>query len=249
MQIWAFAMGSVLAVSALSFAGAAALLWERAKIERSLLFLVSFAVGSLFGAAFLHLLPEAFARLGGGSRTPFLVIAGLLAFFALEKFIRWRHCHVPAEEGHVHPMAVMNLVGDAAHNLVDGVLIGAAYGASVPAGLATTLAVMLHEIPQEIGDLGVLLRGGFPARRALLFNFFSSLAAFAGAAFSLVLGPRIDGYAAAMLPLTAGGFLYVAGSDLIPELHHEVEASRSLVQMAAIVLGVAVMAALLALEG
>lgn len=137
----------------------------------------------------------------------------------------------------------MNLVGDAAHNLLDGMVIAAAYLVSIPAGVVTTVAVMLHEIPQEIGDFGVLVYGGFEPKKALLYNFVSGLAAVVGAILSLVIGTQVEGYAAYLLPLTAGSFIYIAGSDLIPELHHHhsYPASKSVWQLVMILLGVGVM--------
>src|SRR5690606_7506091 len=126
--------------------------------------------------------------------------------------------HGHAHHGHAHhdhaaPFATMNLVGDAAHNLIDGMIVAAAYLVSIPAGVVTTLAVMFHEIPQEIGDFGVLVYGGYEPRKALLYNFLSGLTAVLGAVLALVIGARVEGFADYLLPITAGAFLYVAGSD------------------------------------
>jgi zinc and cadmium transporter len=142
----------------------------------------------------------------------------------------------------------MNLVGDTVHNLIDGMLIGGSYAVSIPVGITTTIAVILHEIPQEIGDFGVLLHGGLNINRALVFNFLSALTAVLGAVISLVIGPHVEGYAVALLPIAAGGFLYIAGSDLIPELQHDVKVSTSLWQFILIILGVGIMAVLIFLE-
>jgi zinc and cadmium transporter len=137
----------------------------------------------------------------------------------------------------------MNLVGDAVHNLIDGMIVAAAYLVSVPAGVVTTLAVMLHEIPQEIGDFGVLVYGGYSPRKALLYNFISGLFAVVGAVIALVVGTQVEGFADYLLPITAGAFLYVAGSDLIPELNqrHSHSAAKSVWQLVMMVLGVGVM--------
>jgi zinc and cadmium transporter len=142
----------------------------------------------------------------------------------------------------------MNLVADGVHNLIDGMLIGASYLASLPLGFATTAAVVLHEIPQEIGDFGVLLHSGFSKRRALLFNFCSASLAIVGALIALLVGTRIEGFTQWMLPLTAGGFIYIAGSDLLPELHKELELLRSALQLAAMGTGVGLMLLLALLE-
>ena len=145
-------------------------------------------------------------------------------------------------------MAYVNLVSDGVHNLLDGLIIGASYLVSVPIGLATTLAVALHEVPQEQGDFGILVHAGFTPRRALLMNFLSAILAFVGVVVSLAIGPNVTDYALFMLPLTAGGFIYIAGSDLIPELHRERELSGSLAQFAVMVLAIGLMFLLLLLD-
>src|SRR3989337_3691952 len=152
MELWIYAIGSVILVSALSFIGILSLLFDRERLNKMLLFLVSFAIGALFGDAFIHLLPESFEKLGANLTTSLFIVLGILIFFVMEKFIRWRHCHIHAPEGHPHPVAVMNLIGDGVHNLIEGMLIGASYTVSIPIGISTTLAIILHEIPQEIGD-------------------------------------------------------------------------------------------------
>jgi zinc and cadmium transporter len=148
----------------------------------------------------------------------------------------------------VHPFVTMNLLGDTVHNFIDGMLIGASFLVSVPIGVSTTIAIILHEIPQEIGDFSVFLHGGLAFKKALLFNFLSALAAFLGAISSLIIGERLQGFGLMLLPIAAGGFLYIAGSDLIPELHHETKISTSIIQFISIILGVGVMVLLLLLE-
>ncbi len=248
MELWLYTIGSVVLVSTISFVGILTLLFDRERLNKMLLFLVSFAVGGLFGDAFIHLLPESFEKLGTKLTTSLFIVFGILLFFVLEKFIRWRHCHIPTSEEHPHPLVTMNLIGDSVHNFIDGMLIGASYIVSIPIGITTTIAIILHEIPQEIGDFGVLVHGGLPIKKALLFNFMSASVAAIGAIISLAIGTHIEGYTAALLPITAGGFLYIAGSDLIPELHHEVRASRSLWQLISIMLGVGIMAILALVE-
>jgi zinc and cadmium transporter len=205
-------------------------------------------VGGLFGDAFIHLLPESFQELGTNLSVSLYVISGILIFFVLEKFLRWRHCHIPTSEEHMHPLATINLVGDAVHNLIDGMLVGASYMVSLPIGIATTLAVIMHEIPQEVGDFGVLIHAGLSVKKALALNFLSALTAMLGVILAIVMGSEIEGFSLSLLPIAAGGFLYIAGSDLIPELHHEVKVSRSLLQFVMILLGVGVMALLTILE-
>lgn len=246
MEVWLYTVISVTIVSLISQVGLFTLSLSRDRLQRITLYLVAFAVGGLFGNSFIHLLPEAFHHNDSPLATSLLIVVGILIFFVLEKFLRWRHCHVTEHQVH-HPMATLNLVSDALHNLIDGVLIAATFSVSIPLGLTTAMAIVLHEIPQEIGDFGVLVHSGMTVRRALLFNFLSASVAMVGAIAVLAFGPNIRQVIEAMIPVTAGGFLYIAGSDLIPELQHDVKISNSLGQFVCIILGVAVMAALAAL--
>lgn len=244
MGVWLNSLISVFIVSVISLVGIFTLIINKNKLNKILLYLVSFSAGALFGGAFLHLLPEAAEEHGLTTQIALYLILGILIFFILEKFIHWRHCHIPTSKKHSHPVAVMNIVGDGLHNLIDGMVIAGSYLASPALGIATTIAVVLHEIPQEIGDFGVLLHAGWSKLKALFFNFLSALMAVIGAIISLMIGTNIEGYLLFLLPLTAGGFIYIAGSDLIPELHKESSASKSFIQFAFIVLGVLVMASL-----
>ena len=248
MVAWIYSIVSVFLISLVSLIGVLALSLNRDRLAKLTLFLVSLAVGGLFGDAFIHLLPESFQELGTNLSVSLYVISGILIFFVLEKFLRWRHCHIPTSEEHMHPLATINLVGDAVHNLIDGMLVGASYMVSLPIGIATTLAVIMHEIPQEVGDFGVLIHAGLSVKKALALNFLSALTAMLGVILAIVLGSEIEGFSLSLLPIAAGGFLYIAGSDLIPELHHEVKVLRSLLQFVMILLGVGVMALLIFLE-
>ncbi|MCX6790762.1 MAG: ZIP family metal transporter [Candidatus Gribaldobacteria bacterium] len=243
--IWFYTLISVVIVSLISLVGVFFLSFSKEKLKGILLYLVSFAVGGLFGDAFIHLLPEAFKRMPGDFFLPLYILLGILIFFVVEKVIRWRHCHIPEHQHHCQPAATMNLVGDGIHNFIDGVLIAASFSLSFPIGLATSLAVILHEIPQEIGDFGVLVHSGFSVKRALFYNFLSALTAVLGAVLALLIGEKINNFAQIMMPIAAGGFIYIAGSDLIPELHHDVNVKNSLKQLLALLLGVGVMLALL----
>ena len=243
-----FTLGSVILVSLLSLVGILTLSFNRARLRKLLIFMVAFAVGALFGDVFIHLLPESFEKIGANLTTALLVISGFLVFFILEKFIRWRHVGSAAGEKQVRPVVTMNLIGDAAHNLIDGMLIAASYMVSVPIGITTTLAILLHEIPQEIGDFGILVHGGLSVRKALLFNLMAATLAIFGALITLVIGEQFRDFAAYLLPLTAGGFIYIAGPDLIPELQQERKISVSVVQLIALLLGIAIMALLTLLE-
>ncbi|MDD5191019.1 MAG: ZIP family metal transporter [Dehalococcoidales bacterium] len=248
-MVAAYAFLSVFIVSLVSLIGVIFLSFQGPKLQKALLFLVSFAVGGLIGDAFIHLVPQAYAELGDTLTTALLIMGGVMLFFALEKFIRWRHCHVPTSEQHVHPVATLNLVGDGVHNLIDGMLIGASYMVNIPLGITTTLAVLLHEIPQEIGDFSILVHAGFSTKKALLFNFLTALTSLVGAGISLLIGTRLGNYSSVMLAVTAGGFIYIAGSDLIPELHDQSDnLSVSILQFFAIVGGIGLMSLLLLVE-
>ncbi|MBI4378363.1 MAG: ZIP family metal transporter [Nitrospinae bacterium] len=247
-MIYTLTIGSVILISIVSLIGILFISLDRNKMQKILHFLVSFAVGGLFGDAFIHLLPESFEKLGSNLFTSLSIVLGILIFFILEKFIRWRHCHITSSDEHLHAEVTLNIIGDGVHNLIDGILVGASYLTSIPIGITTTFAVILHEIPQEIGDFGVLVNGGFSVRKALVFNLLSAVTSILGAIISLVIGPQIQGYSLFMLPVTAGGFIYIAGSDLIPELQHDVNLSTSFSQLIFIILGIVVMSLLVLIE-
>lgn len=241
---------SVLAVSLLSLVGVLFLGVKEKKLKTILIYLISFSTGALLGDAFLHLLPEIVEENGFKLTTSFSLLGGIAIFLVLEKVIHWHHCHADMpHEKHVHPFAYTNLVGDALHNFIDGIIIAAAYIVSLPAGIATTIAVILHEIPQEIGDFAVLLHAGFSKMKALLLNLASALLAVLGAALTFIASNSVENLQLYLIPIAAGGFIYIAGSDLIPELHkHSSKLSQSILQILAFLVGIAVMAALLLLE-
>ena len=248
--IWIYALVSVFIISLISLIGVFTLSLNHKKLEKVLIYFVSFSAGALFGGAFLHLLPELIESKGFGLDVSGFILGGIVLFFILEKVIHWHHHHnCGLEKGKVHPFSVMILIGDGFHNFLDGLVIGAAYMINIPVGIATTLAVALHEIPQEIGDFGVLLQGGFSRAKALTFNFLSALTAFVGLIVAFSLGKYIENVELFIVPITIGGFIYIAGSDLIPELHrHSTRFKSSLLQLISFILGILVMASLLLLE-
>jgi len=246
--LWAYALVSVLLVSLLSFVGVLTLSLTMKRLKSIMIYMVSFSAGALFGDAFLHLIPEAVEGVGFTMQIGLYIIIGIIFSFVVEKVIHWRHCHIPTSKAHIHPLGKMNLVGDAIHNLLDGLIIGASYLASIPVGIATTLAVILHEIPQEIGDFGVLIHSGYSKNKALLFNFFIALFSILGAVVAILLGKMAQSFSLFLVPFAAGSFIYIAGSDLIPELHKEVKWQKSIVQILIFGLGIAVMVGLLFLE-
>ncbi len=247
MNIWLNSLGSVLVVNLISLVGVFFVALSETKLKQILLFLVSFAAGGLLGDAFLHLLPEATAN-GFSLKISLAILAGILLFFVLEKFIHWRHCHVPTSAQHPHPLVLMNLVGDGLHSFIDGMILSGSFMIDLNLGLATFIAVVLHEIPQKIGDFGVLIHGGLGRNQAIMLNFAFGLTAFGGAIIVLLVGQKFFDFSSLIVPLTAGGFLYIAGSDLIPELHKETSLAKSFLQMVGLILGISVMLILLILK-
>jgi len=246
---WLFALTSVLIVSAISLIGVLALWVNTKKLGKLLLYLVSFSAGSLLGDAFIHLIPESVEEGGLGLSVSICIIFGILVSFSVERFLQWRHCHIPTSSEHIHSFAYMNLFGDAVHNLIDGLIIGGSYLVSIPLGVATTLAVIFHEIPQELGDFGVLIYGGFSKRKALWYNLLTALTAILGVLVAIALGSILVGFIPLVIPFAAGNFIYIAGSDLIPEIQKDdPEPKKSALQVIAIVLGVVTMLALILLE-
>ncbi|MFH0814978.1 MAG: ZIP family metal transporter [Candidatus Falkowbacteria bacterium] len=246
-MILIYIIGSVVLVSLISLVGAVVLL-KRNFLESKMLYLVSFSVGALLGDVFIHIMPELAATTQLNFGISIWILIGLLIFFVLEKFIFWHHCHRVDAHKHARPVGYAILVGDGLHNFIDGAIIAGAYLVSVPLGIATTLAVVLHEIPQEIGDLGVLVYAGFTKARALLFNLLSGLIAVIGAILTIAAAKLINGLEPILLAVAAGGFIYIAGSDLIPELHKEIGWKKSTWQLITIILGISVMAGLLLIE-
>lgn len=238
---WIYSLASVAVVSSISLIGLITLSIKLEKLKKALLPLISFSAGALLGGVFIHLLPEIASKQGFDINVSLMVLAGILIFLVLEKIICWRHCHVPTSKDHPHSLGIMNLVGDGLHNFTDGAIIAAAYITSPSLGLATTLAVLFHEIPQEIGDFSVLLYAGFSKTKALLFNFFSSLLALLGAVLTLLACAYFTHLGNFLVPLTAGGFIYIASADLIPELKKEPDFKKSLVQLISLLTGILLM--------
>ena len=248
LETWLYVIISVLVVSLISFIGIFTFSLKADKLKKILIYFVAFSAGALFATAFLHLIPEVVEKTGFNLSIPLFILLGIIIFFIIEKIVCWNHCHMPLTKTHVHSFTIMNLVGDAFHNLLDGLVIAASYLVSIPLGITTTLAVVLHEIPQEISDFGILLHGGFSRRKALLINFATALTAVLGAVVGLLLSGFIDGIEFFLIPIAAGGFIYIAGSDLIPELHKEFNLKKSIWQLIVFILGILVMAGLLFLE-
>lgn len=209
-------------------------------LNNILFILIGFATGGLLGGAFFHLLPEALEKSSNVTLTFLYSILGFIIFFILERYIHWRHCH---EEGKcdVHAVSYLSLIGDGVHNLIDGMIIATSFQVNISFGLTTTLAIILHEIPQEIGDFGVLVYGGFSKLKALFYNFLSALTAIIGVFIGYFLTTSINNFSEVLLPIAAGGFIYIAASDLVPELHKEPDLNKSTLAIITFILGIILM--------
>jgi len=231
---------STFIVSLISLIGIFTLAIKEDLLQKILFSLVGFSAGALIGGAFLHILPEALKETKSEAVFYYLIL-GIILFFLLERYFHWRHCH----EGKcdIHAFTYLNLIGDGFHNLIDGMLIAVSFISSIGLGVVTTTAVILHEIPQELGDFGVLVYGGFTKKKALFYNFLSAILAVVGAVAGYFISDLVTGFSNFILPLSAGGFIYIAASDLIPEIHKENDLKRATAAFIAFLLGIAFMAA------
>jgi len=227
-------------ISIISLIGIISIFIKKNILKKGLFFLIAFSIGTLLGNAFFHLIPESIKYISQFT-TYLIVIFGILFFFILEKIICWRHCHIEISKKHHHQIGYMPFIGDSIHNLIDGAIIASSFLISNPLGIVTTIAVILHEIPQEIGDFSIMLYAGFEKTKAIFLNFLSALFAFLGAIIILYL--KINFYY--LLPFAAGGFIYIASSDLIPELHKQTKITKTITQIIGILFGILIMIFLL----
>ncbi|MFH1441458.1 MAG: ZIP family metal transporter [Candidatus Omnitrophota bacterium] len=230
-----WAITASIVVSLVSLIGAFALVLREKLLDKILVLLIGFSAGGLIGGAFLHILPESLEQ-SSSQHVFFYTIVGFVLFFILEKYLHWRHCHKGVCD--VHVFTYLNLIGDGIHNFADGLVIGASFVVSIHFGVITTLVIMFHEIPQEIGDFGVLVYGGFKKSKALFYNFLSALTCILGTALGYPLSEIIKNFSSYLLPIVAGGFIYIAGCDLIPELHKQSDKKRSLLSIISFILGI-----------
>ncbi|TRZ96216.1 ZIP family metal transporter [bacterium] len=235
--IWIFI--STFIVSLISLIGIFTLTIKEKLLQRISFCLIGFSAGALIGSAFLHLLPEALEKTKS-TLVFYNLILGIVIFFILEKYLHWRHCH--EDTCHIHPFVYLNLIGDGLHNFLDGMVIAVSFVASFKLGIVTTIAIILHEIPQELSDFAVLIYGGFTKRKALLYNFLIALTAIVGSIVGYLLADFSRGFSDFILPFTAGGFIYIASSDLIPELHRQSNRGNSTFAFLAFLFGIIFMA-------
>lgn len=231
-------IGSTLLIACCVFFGAFFLFFKRDTLGHITIFLVSLSAGALMGGAFLHLLPEALEMLE--VETAFRIfLCSFVVFFLIEKLLHWRHCH----QGNcsVHPFGYMNLIGDGIHNFIDGLVLASTFMIDIKLGITTTLAVALHEIPQEIGDYGVLVHSGFKKTTALLLNFFIALTVVLGGVMGYFFFSHVDSMLPYLLPIAAGGFVYIGASDLMPEMKKEPQLKKSIGVLMIFVFGIIMM--------
>ncbi len=245
-DVWIYSLLSVAAVSLISLIGVFSLTIHEERLKKLLFYLVSFSAGALLGDVFIHILPEIMSG-EGALESGTYVLAGIILFFVLERALLWHHTHGSHSE-EVHSVVHLTIVGDALHNFLDGIAIAASFLISIPVGIATTTAVIFHEIPQEIGQFAVLIHGGWSKKKALLYNFFTALAAILGALLVLLFAESFEGATTVLLGFGAASFIYIAMADLIPELQKEKNPRRSVAQLVAMLAGIGLMALLLLCE-
>ena len=225
-------------VSLISFIGIFTLTLKDKILDQILLILIGLSAGALMGGAFLHLLPEAVEN-SKELDIFLLVLVGFILFFLIEKVLHWRHCH--KGECDVHTFRYMNLIGDAIHNFIDGLIMAASFVVSIPLGITTTIAIATHEIPQEIGDFGVLIYGGFSKKKALLLNFIVALTAVLGGIVGYFISNRVENIVLYILPFAAGGFIYIAATDLVPEIRKELDMKKYMATLLVFICGIIIM--------
>ena len=234
----AYILISTIMITFIAFIGIFTLSINENILKKIVLVLVSLSAGALMGGAFLHLIPESI-EVASGSNIFIIVLIGFIIFFIIEKILHWRHCHDGKCD--VHTFHYMNLIGDSIHNFIDGLIIAAGFMVSIPLGFTTTIAIVAHEIPQEIGDFGVLIYGGFEKKKALILNFLVSFTIVIGGFVGYLLSNIIENYVYILLSFAAGGFIYIAATDLIPEIKKEVDIRKSTFTMLIFILGIVFM--------
>jgi zinc and cadmium transporter len=225
-------------VSLISFVGVVSLAVKDKILNKILLVLIGLSAGALMGGALLHLLPEAVEE-NSELEVYVLVLVGFILFFLIEKVLHWRHCH--KGQCDVHTFHYMNLVGDSVHNFIDGLIMAASYVVSLPLGITTTIAIATHEIPQEIGDFAVLLYGGFSKKKAILLNFVVALTAVMGGIVGFFISSLVENIVIYILPFAAGGFIYIAATDLVPEIRKELDMKKYMATLLVFICGILIM--------
>jgi len=237
MSILLWILGATVANSLIALAGAFTLSLSREKLDKIVFALVGFSAGALLSGAFFHMLAEALEEMETTTAFTYLFV-GFILFFIIERALHWHHCH--KGECDVHAFSYLILIGDTVHNFIDGLVIAASFMVGTGFGIVTSVLIMGHELPQELGDFGVLVYGGFSRKKALFYNFLSQLASVAGGIVGFFVAVT-TGFSMVLLPFAAGGFIYIAASDLIPELHKEQSVKKTALAFAFFIIGIAFM--------
>jgi zinc and cadmium transporter len=244
MNTFVWIVTTTFLISLIALVGALVLTVKEKILDKILLILVAFSAGALIGGAFLHLIPEAILEMSVDETsllTAFTyLLVGFCTFFVLEQVIRWHHHHTTSHPK-IMPLSYLVLLSDGVHNFIDGLIIAASFTVSFSIGIVTALAIALHEIPQEIGDFGVLIYGGVQKRKALLLNFISASTVLFGGIVGYLLQNWIGESIVFLLPFAAGIFIYIAGSDLIPEIRFKENPTQSLLRFIVFIAGIGVM--------
>ena len=239
----AYIIFATIFVSLLSFVGILTLTLKDKMLNKILLVLVGLSAGTLMGGAFLHLLPETVEK-SEKFDVPILdlfifILIGFIVFFIIEKVLHWRHCH--KGECDVHTFRYMNLIGDSIHNFIDGLIMAASFVTSIPLGITTTIAISTHEIPQEISDFGVLIYGGYSKKKALMLNFVVALTSVLGGIVGYLISSSVENIVLYILPFAAGGFIYIAATDLVPEIRKELDMKKYMLTLVIFIVGILIM--------
>lgn len=240
-KVWLYALISTVVVSLISLLGVLLLAFNTKKLQSILLILICFSVGALLGNSFFHLVPESYFHIESAHTASWLIIGGFILFFLIEQLLHSHQPNTPESASQIKSYGYLSLYADGIHNFTDGILIGAAWMFSPELGLATTLTVVLHEIPQEISDFGILLKAGFSRRKALLYNFFAAVSAVLGTLIALWFGHEVEHFSTYVLPIAAGGFIYLAASSLLPEILKNTKNKNWIIHTIFVLLGLVLM--------
>jgi zinc and cadmium transporter len=235
--LWILSGGVVM--SAIALVGSLTLVLSESALKRLLLPLVALAAGTLLGGALFHMIPAAVDTLGNELSIYVWIFAGFAVFFALEQFLQWHHCHRVPCEHQLRPLTYLILIADGLHNLIGGLAVAGAFIIDVRVGISAWIAAAAHEVPQELGDFGILVHGGWSRKRALLYNLLSALTFLIGGLIAYAASLILD--VAFLLPFAAGNFIYIAAADLIPEVKHEESPARAGVHFLSFLLGLSLL--------
>lgn len=235
MEVFIWILFSTLLMSLIAWVGLLTLFLKEELLKKIIFPLVAFSAGALLGGAFLHMIPESINELGVGLGVFLWILFGFSIFFLMEQFIQWHHCHKPPSE-HKKPVTYLILLADGIHNFIGGLAIASAFIADIKVGIVTWLACAAHEIPQELGDFGILIHGGWKKKKALFFNFLSALTIVLGGITAYFLSTSIN--VIFLLPFAAGNFIYIACSDLIPEIKGEASFKKNLIYFSLFIIGI-----------